>query len=356
MRISERLQLGRLATPLPDRERPIYRWFQLKESFSSGLVRLLSETWGLGDGDLVLDPFCGSGTTLLACRELGLDCKGFDVHPLFLLASRVKIRDYDVEGLKAEVAEILGSEFKEEVPAPSFVARFFPQRVLSELVFFRERVLEVKDEKTREFLMLGLLNAAMDSSLASKDGAAIKITKKPVPPLREAFERRLLGMCRDIEQAALKGSKVEIELCDARELDAGGATAVITSPPYLAKQEYLHAYRIENWIAGLESPQPDELVGGAGLEGISPEKYFDDMRAVIDRLHKTCSAGAKVCLVVSDGCFPDGPVEVCLRLSEMAEEAGFKAKQVVVVNKRQCTTPSRRKRGFTKEALLIWEK
>ncbi|MEW6222335.1 MAG: DNA methyltransferase [Candidatus Hadarchaeota archaeon] len=356
MRVSERLQLGKLATPLPDRERPIYRWFQIKESFSSGLVKLLAETWGLGEGDIVLDPFCGAGTTLLACKELGLDCMGFDVYPLFLLASRAKIRDYDVGDLKTEISKILGSEPEEaDVQVPPFVARVFPPRVLYELDFFRGKVLEVKDEKAREFLLLGLLNAAMDSSWARKDGAAIKVTKKSVPPLKKALERRLFGMCRDIEQAALKGSKVEAKLCDAREIDAGGATAVITSPPYLAKQEYLHAYRIENWIVGLESPRPEKLVGGAGV-GVSPEKYFGDMRAVIKRLHEACGNGARVCLVVSDGCFPDGPVEVCLRLSDMGEAVGFRAKQVVVVNKRQCTTPSRKKIGTTKEALLIWEK
>jgi hypothetical protein len=218
----------------------------------------------------------------------------------------------------------------------------------------------VEDAGVREFLLLGLVNAAMECSWARKDGAAIKVVKGSVPPLVKTLERRLLEMCGDLEQIEVKGSKVEVERRDARKLEFedGSVSAVITSPPYLAKQEYVHAYRIEQWIAGLEGPSQEELVGGGELEssGTLAEVYFKDMSAAIGEVYRVCGSGARVCLVVSDGCFPDGPVEVCVRLSEIAEDAGFKAKQVVVVNRRQCTTPARRKVGVAKEALLMWEK
>lgn len=361
MRISERLQLGKLATPLLDRRRPVYRWFQIKESFSSGIVRLLAETWGLAEGDRVLDPFCGAGTTLLACKELGLDCVGFDVHPLFLLASRVKVRNYEVGEMHAAAVELMSTRpERQEVDVPGFVSRVFLPKVLSEVSFFRRKILEIEDDGVKEFLLLGLINAAMECSWARKDGAAIKVVKGPVRPLGKTLERKLLEMCGDIEQLEVKGSKVEVERCDARKLGLGdkSVSAVITSPPYLAKREYVHVYRIEQWIAGLEGPIPEELAGGEETEsaGTLAERYFKDVSAAIGEIYRVCGPGARVCLVVSDGCFPDGPVEVCVRLSEIAEEAGFKAKQVVVVNRRQCTTPARRKVGVAKEALLMWEK
>jgi hypothetical protein len=263
--------------------------------------------------------------------------------------------------MRAAAVELMNSRpERQEVDAPGFVSRVFLPRVLPEVSFFRRKILEVGDEGVREFLLLGLVNAAMECSWARKDGAAIKVVKGPVPPLGRTLERKLLEMCGDLEQLEVKGSKVAAGRCDARKLDLDGqVSAVITSPPYLAKREYVHAYRIEQWVAGLEGPSQEELAGGGGeteSSGTLAESYFNDMSAAIGEIYRVCGPGARVCLVVSDGCFPDGPVEVCVRLSEIAEEAGFKAKQVVVVNRRQCTTPARRKVGVAKEALLMWEK
>ena len=62
----------------------------------------------------VLDPFMGSGTTLLACKERGIDCYGFDVSPLAVLASRAKTNDYDIAELKVAIKELSKSKFKRQ--------------------------------------------------------------------------------------------------------------------------------------------------------------------------------------------------------------------------------------------------
>lgn len=374
LKIVEKLRLGRLATPLPDRRRPIYNWLSMKEAFSRDLVCLLAETWRL-EGDFVLDPFSGVGTTPLACKELGLDCVGFDVHPMMLLASRVKLRDYAAEELKGAIESLMGPKFeKTEVEVPGFVARVFPKSILEEIFSFREKIAEVADDGVREFMLLGLAIAAMKCSWVYKDGAAIKVVKRSVPPLRKTLEQQLLLMCHDIERFTAKPANVRVERCDARELklEDGSVDAVITSPPYLRKQEYTHVYQIEQWILGLEAPRADELIGvragDAGEEDFSKiaefvegrpleaKLYFKDMFMVLQELYRVCRHGAKVCLVTSDGCFPEGVVEVCETLSRLAERAGFRAKRMIVVNKRFCTTPARKKIGVARECLLTWER
>lgn len=375
LKVVKKLKLGKLATPLPDRRRPIYNWFPMKEAFSRNLVGLLAETWGLREGDLVLDPFCGVGTTPLACKELGLDCVGYDVHPALLLASRVKLRDYNLEELLAAAGELIGSELElVEAKIPGFVERVFSKPALNDLVFFREKIMEVEDEATREFLLLGLAAAAMRCSWAYKDGAALRVVKRSTLPIRMELERQLLLMCRNLKRFKTRPARVRVERCDARELklEARSVDAVITSPPYLRKQEYIYAHRIEGWIFGLEEPREDEFLG-VRAEGIVGEDfsevaefvegkplevklYFKDMLAAIRELYRVCRRGAKICLVTSDGCSRTGAVEVCVPLSEMAKEVGFKAKRVIVVNRRYCTTPARKKVGVAREGLLMWEK
>jgi len=374
LKITEKLWLGRLTTPLPDRHRPVYNWFVMKEAFSRDLVLLLAETWKLEEGDLVLDPFCGTGTTPLACRELGLNCVGYDVHPTLLFAARAKIRNYDLSELRENVGAFLKGNFeRREVVAPGFIARVFPRAILEEVVSARQKVQEIDDEVTRDFVLLGLVVAAMRCSWAHKDGAALKVLKRPIPPLRRELSNQLRRMCNDIEKFRAKHCSARAELCDARKMNLGSGSvdAVITSPPYLGKQEYVYAYRIEQWLLGLGGPRPADLIGGgSGLEiedfsevtefvkGKPREtwSYFRDMLTAIKEIHRVCRDGANVCMVISDGCYPSGPVDVCTTLSELAEKAGFKAKSIIVVNKRYCTTPTRRKVGITRESLLFWRK
>lgn len=374
MKVVKRLKLGRLATFLPNKRLPVHNWFYFKEAFSRDLVFLLAETWGLGDGDLVLDPFVGCGTVPLACKELGIDSVGYDVHPIMLFASRVKLRDYDAKELRAAVQELIKSKFeKPEVKAPDFVARVFPKLLLEDIAFFKRKIIEVEDERVREILLLGLMNAAMRCSWARKDGAAIRVVRRPAPPLRKALEWQLLRMCNDVERFKGKACKVTVKHCDARKLKLayGSVDAVVTSPPYLNKREYINAYRIEQQLLGVDAPASDQLIGvreegavedfsevGEFVEGkpLEAKLYFKDMFAVLQELYRVCKHGAKVCLVTSDGCFPEGIVEVCETLSRLAECAGFRAKRVIVVNKRFCTTPARKKVGIAREGLLMWER
>jgi len=374
VKIVEKLKLGRLATFLPNKRLPIYNWFQFKEGFSRNLVFLLAETWGLGEGDLVLDPFVGCGTTALACKQLGINSVGYDVHPIMLFASRVKLREYNVGELREAVRGLIKSKFERpEVEVPSFVTRVFREPVLEDIFFFKRKILEIEDETTRELLLLGLRNAAMRCSWAHKGGAAIRVVKKPKPPFRKALKRQLLRMCSDVERFGGAASEATVEHCDARKLKLADESidAVITSPPYLNKREYIHAYRIEQELLGLEAPAFNELIGvrekdiGENfsdveefVEGkpLEAKLYFNDMFAALKELYRVCKPGAKVAFITSDACSPEGVVEVCVPLSELAERACFKAKRMLVVNRRFCTTPARKKVGVTRESLLMWER
>ncbi|MFH1820856.1 MAG: DNA methyltransferase [Methanobacteriota archaeon] len=374
MKIVEKLWLGRLARPILDRHRPVYNWFPINEAFSRDLIFLLAETWSLGEGDTVLDPFCGTGTTLLACKELGVDCIGRDVHPLMLFAARVKLRDYDKSKLRELIGVFLKGEFESrEVDAPKFVARVFPKPMLEEVTAVRQRVQEIDDESVREFLMLGLAAAAMRCSWARIDGAAIKVFKRLLPPLRRELGHQLWRMFKDVEGFKTKAAEIKVGYGDARKLDFddGSVDVVITSPPYLGKKEYVDSHRIEQWVLGLEGPSTKNLIDAVSADGADdfsevadfardkmPESrtYFKDMLVAMKELYRVCRDGASVCMVVSDGCSQEGPVDVCVPLSERAEKAGFKAKSVVVVNKRHCTTPARKKLGIAREGLLFWEK
>ena len=71
-------------------DRPIHDWYRFVLSYPPHLVRKYAGSFSLFSGNTVLDPFCGTGTTLVECMKLGINSFGVEPHPMPLLASRVK--------------------------------------------------------------------------------------------------------------------------------------------------------------------------------------------------------------------------------------------------------------------------
>lgn len=73
-------------------------------------------------------------------------------------------------------------------------------------------------------------------------------------------------------------------------------------------------------------------------------------------MYRVCKKGAKLGIIVGNGCFPAGIVESDVLLSRIAEDAGFRIKKILVLNKRWCTRRRTQKIGIARESLLLWEK
>ena len=75
-----------------------YGWLRLTPAYSVHLVRELLQQRVRPDLP-VLDPFCGTGTTLLTCAELGIACSTLDVNPFLVWLARAKTAKYTENSL-----------------------------------------------------------------------------------------------------------------------------------------------------------------------------------------------------------------------------------------------------------------
>jgi len=379
MIVREKPEWGELATFKPNKKLPVYRWFYYKEGYARDLVFEVIRKFGLNSGQTVLDPFCGVGTTLLACREKGLESVGFDVNPPAVFASTVKTRDYDVRALKNAADDVLARRF--ESPdlgnLSPLAKRAFNRHTLDDVLFFRNSIMQMDDRTSRDFLMLALINVSMKCSYAWKDGAVIKIRRHPVPPLRKLLKRQIGYMIRDIARLRLSGADADVRFGDARKMNLPDSTAdaVITSPPYLNKIEYSKVYSLENelFFSGLglapvrshigirpedtrkEEDRLSDVIDTSDLNEQSLA-YFNDMHDTIKEMHRVTKDGGMSAVVVGNGCFPNGVVDSDMILSRIAEHAGFEAQEVLVLSKRWCTRNRVEKVGQTRESLLVWKK
>ena len=359
-KLQNKLEWGELATFIPNKRLPVYNWFYYKEGFSRNLVMNLIKMFRIKKG-LVLDPFCGVGTTNLACRERGFDSIGFEISPLALFAAKVKTRDYNIVKLKETLKIFKKIKFRKSDRSwiPSNVRRYFNTHTLDDILLFKNIIEEMDDNITKDFFRLGLISSATRCSYMYKDGAVVKRRKHPVPPFRKFYHHRMKRMIKDLEKLETKKCETFITRGDARKLKLANETIdfVITSPPYLNKIEYTKIYNIEEFLF-FKPPKKRGVRSYIGMrEGDDiVNAYFSDMTNVLSELYRVCREGAKLALVVGNGCFPTKVVESDILLSELAEETGFKVKKIYVLNKRWCTRKRTEKVGRLRESLLVFEK
>src|SRR5437667_3545183 len=72
-------------------DRAAHDWYRFVLSFPPHLVRQYIERFDLDSIACVLDPFCGTGTTIVECKKLGFPSVGIEAHPISHFASAKKI-------------------------------------------------------------------------------------------------------------------------------------------------------------------------------------------------------------------------------------------------------------------------
>ncbi len=363
---------GEQATFVPNKRLPVYNWFYYKEGFSRDLVFSVIDRFSITSDNIVLDPFCGSGTTLLACKQKGISAIGFDVLPIAVFASRVKTTDYDLQHLKEAARHLLKIKFRQlDYHYPPLLKKAFSRFALQDISLFRSAIMEIESKKLRDFFLLALINAAMKCSYAWKDGGVIKVKRRPVPPLRIMLRRVMYNMIRDIEHFQSGPAEIAVEKCDARKMkiEPESVDAIITSPPYLNNIDYTKVYEIEEFILG-EKEQPS-LRSYIGLEKeieneIVPElelpapaiAYFGDMFSVLKEIHRALKPHSNVAMVVGNAYFPDVReiVDSDLILAYLAKDMGFSLNDIIVLNERFALEGRTKKKGVLRESLLVLTK
>src|ERR1700677_1996440 len=89
------LQSPREDNKLRVEDRAAHDWYRFVLSFPAHLVRTYFDRFGLEPSQTVLDPFCGTGTTLVECKKLGFPSFGIEPNPMASFASRTKV-DWNV--------------------------------------------------------------------------------------------------------------------------------------------------------------------------------------------------------------------------------------------------------------------
>ena len=414
--LEERLAYRKLVTYMPNKAEPVHGWFKFLQGFSPKLVALMLEVLSAKPSDRVFDPFCGCGTTLLTAKQLGFSSWGIDILPVAVFVTEVKLRDasvYDMALLRRCIDELLASEYRPpSIRAPQdvrIITLAYSEETLSQILFFKERILEERDNNIRDFLLLGLLAILESVSFTSKDGQFLRLKpNKPIPSVREVLAEQLNRMYEDLNpphQLPLFGAlrpladskpTACVELADARHFTGeieDYADIIITSPPYLNRYDYSRIYSLELCLAfckdfnelkqvrhsllrsHIESREPptNDVKHPALIEVLDNLKgqnlnnpripvmikgYFEDMNLAIKELYKVCQPGARVALVIGNSRFHGELIPVDLLLSELAADAGFGVERIIIARYKGNSSQQMGRYGRVpvRESICIWRK
>jgi len=399
-------EYGPLVSPQRNRCTPIYNWHAFKHSFSKELVENLINEFNLEKGSWVLDPFSGGGTTLLACKDLGINSMGYDILPFSVFLSNVKTRDYDEKKLRKCLQKFRNFSrtpcTKIELPDISIVDKAFEPKVKQELILVKQMINEIQETETRDFFMLGLLSILEAVSNTSKSGGFLRIVKRQTPVERvcEIFFEKIESMISDIEESNKvrrnRKGNVKAFLGDSRKLPTTRKFhAVITSPPYPNRHDYTRIYALELIFDFVESNDElkeiryhtlrshvearkkykvdgyskpaiiDDLMSQVESQGTNNpavtkmlKGYFEDMYLSLSEMSRCLKDDGKIGLVVSNVRFSGVNIPVDEILAGIGEQVGLSTEGIWMARRRGNSSQQMKefKRKPSRESIIIWQK
>jgi DNA modification methylase len=283
----------------------------------------------LPEGGSVLDPFCGSGTTLVEANLAGNPCFGVDLNPLFVMIARAKTTRLAgrellyLERWLDQVSEKGGSLYHSGLGTkrvyPSVdqnldLAGWFSAIALKEIGLIKSEISQLPSGRLKDFCRTALSSILVRVSYQDSDTRYARVEKKPSPTqTMQIFRDKLKDMIDRMRDFSARASDARVEvvchdarsLADAPELGNRAFDLVITSPPYVNAYDY-HKYHRQrmNWLDVDPTPVRKLEIGGHDRytrKNADPATYFSDLRKCFTETSKLIKRGGHCCVVIGDG-------------------------------------------------------
>ncbi len=305
------------------------------------------------ENGVFLDLMCGSGTSLVECKMMGIESVGVDINPLSILVSKVKITPLDPSVLSS-IADVLllaikqdtnrvplGEEgvfeapveyLKAERPKIKNKSHWFTPYNEAMLIILRHHIALIDNEDIRDFFRVAFFSVIRRSSRASARTGRIflDVDAKPEDVLA-LFTRRVDTMILGMSDFLLESSDSSVRLVEVDARNTGlpdrSFDFILNHPPYFALYKYSSdVLRFElEWGNFARSPiARQEIREGFKTTELSKfDEYTDDMQAVFQEAYRLLKPGMMFCVVVNDSTLRDVKLPVVDTFIERAKTVGF---------------------------------
>lgn len=337
-------------------------------------------------GDVVFDPFVGSGTTSVEAIYAERNFVGIEINPLSVMISRIKTSDYDLSVLKELEKKILLLIENDNSPVldtekPFCINRehWFKNFVQEDLIKIKRNIhpavsfISQDEQKKYEDFLLGVLSAIV-KQVSNADTAHVfpgiskrmrklEIEGKNNVNVFGTFKRGLKKRIKYIEEFGHHSAIATIINGDSSTIDLSNyensVDLIITNPPYISSVRYAETLKLELYWMGICKTVDEYLelsnsmIGNDHLKKaqykeknlteysfineyieqlyeVDPKQaeivfeFFNHMECVIKKLHLILKPGKKLVMKISDSKIRKINIPTGSLLTQMAMENGFK--------------------------------
>ena len=341
-------------------------------------IEILSE-----GGDTILDPYCGSGTTLLEAALLGRNSIGIDLSPLAALIAKVKTTPIEISTLDEQVARLQKvvsereAHTSETLPLFSshtwgqpaslegnekwndeWFRKWFNDQVLKDLLFLEEQIQNVADQDIRNLATVAFSDILRKSSNAASGYPNVMFDKRRPErprPLRP-FLRSLIKaseMVRELQGTPL--SKHQPEIINAGStvmpLEDDSVDAIVTHPPYIGSIPYAEYGLLSlKWLGHDPKSLDRALTGGRRQSKDVVERFAADYQLLMKECHRVLKPGKFAFFMVGNPIVKGEKIDLRKMTIDFAESAHL---ELVAITER--VGANRRANKMGSEFLLFFQ-
>ncbi len=308
--------------------------------------------------ETILDPFCGSGTTLVEALRLGRRAIGVDANPLACLISQAKTTRLSEE--EAEILHVLADEtasvgqqahigtlplFPDLPPVPiseddrpisKGITEWFDQHVIDELAFIKKKCLALPSSQLRPLALAAFSSIIVAVSQQDSDTRYVHREKNIMPgDTLQRFSRALAQVIRRaLELTAEIDARVTAQVLKANVLDGpqvGQVDLVVCSPPYPNAFSYhlYHRTRME-WLDMDQQRFKGEEIGShrkysrKGPNAATVDTFRSELQTILSWLAVQVRPSRHVCFVIGDSTIRGETIKNDQLLIDVATSLGFR--------------------------------
>lgn len=308
-------------------------------------------------GELVFDPFGGSGTTALEAIRLGRRAVSVDANPMAALIGKVKTARVAPESaaelhllhgafralldsLPADPMDLV-NKYRAHAPIIANCEKWFADAAFGELAHIKYRIKQLKCETATNIALLALSRTVLSASFQDSETRYKSVPRHvSVGETTRRYVKEFESVMRSVGRnaPATRYGISNFLTGDVRNLNADdiaddSVDMVMTSPPYGNATDYHLYHRFRLLWLGFDPIALGKVEIGSHLkhqrESSGFESYFADMLRALSEMGRVLKHGRYAVLVIGDSVYKGETFDTAQLLADRAVEFGFESSCVI---------------------------
>lgn len=339
-------------------------------------------------GELILDPFGGSGTTAFEAIRLGRASISLDANPVSKVIGRAKTTSllpeefqslrYLISTVRKTYDDVISGHLSHKelhhkhsnlIPNIPNIEKWFSPIALSELALLKHLIESICLNQALDIALTSFIKVVMKVCNQESETRYASVNKEiSSGQALKLYSTELTTMINKVTESMdfIQNANVDFRDADARTwatwgIEPGSVSLIVTSPPYPNAYDYHLYHRFRIFWLGKNPGELRNVEIGSHLRHQSKkdgfENYIAEMTLVLSHMYTALQSGRYAALVVGNGIYNGTEYETGKELLKLASTLGFESLGIIErnlpVTKRSVTSSGRR---LQKEDIVLLRK